>query len=132
MKLKKEILYVPIYLIVIYLFESFLKFEDKNLHFIVEFICLFLTGIFIGIDKEFLTNQISKIGFDKVRFILTFVPLSVFLLILIGNYFVQNTKLPYFLVRLQGIIMYKQVGMVLVGYFLTSSIKLEYINRRKQ
>lgn len=130
MKLRKEVLYVPIYIVLIYLFEKLFYFKDRNLHYIVEFLCLFIAGVLIGLDKDLFNNKFKEVKFDKVKFLITFVPLFVFLFVLIGIDFLAffgfgNIKLPNFIVILQGIIMYKQVGMVLLGYFLSSNVKYE-------
>ena len=98
------------------------------MHYVVEFISLFITGLLIGIDKRTVCNHKRKIILDKERLMMTFVPLIFILFIIFGANFIglsgaKNILLYSFLNTLTGIIMYKQVGMVLLGYFITSSMK---------
>ncbi len=105
MKLRKQVFYVPIYIVLIYLFERLFYFKDRNLHYIVEFLCLFIAGVLIGLNKDLLNNKSKNVKFDKVRFLITFIPLFVVLFVLIGlNFLVfigfDNIMLPNFIVIL--------------------------------
>lgn len=129
MKINKEVLYVPVFLIFIYFLEIFFISDnkDRSLHYSLEFLCLFLTGIFIGLENKIVIGCKWKIAFNIKRFVITFLPISLILLISfcisIGSLLgIEDIKLPHFIIPLVTTVMYKQVGMVLLGYFITSSL----------
>lgn len=133
MKLRKEAFFIPAFIIIIYLFEkSYINFfNDRSLHFIVEFISLFIVGLFIGVDKTVLNNHDKNKKIDIIRMIFTVVPILVLMFFTFGIYFIfipvimEKIKLPSIIISLTSISMYNQVGLVLLGYFITSSIKLQ-------
>lgn len=127
MKITKEVFYVPVFLVLVYVLVSLFYSYNGNSHFILEFICLFITGIFIGIEKNIVHGPKWRISFNLKRLLLTFVPLVIVMIIVFGmsiiNFLgIESINLPYIFMILESNIIYKQVGVVLLGYFLTSNI----------
>jgi hypothetical protein len=125
---KVEIYYVILYLLVIFIFEKIYNTisSSQDSHYIIEFVALFLVGLLLGFDKQLLFSK--KIHFNKSRFFLAFVPIFLILSIIfcvdLIAYLNINVKYPNLILTLRNIIIYKQVGFVLLGYFLSTSFTL--------
>ncbi|HEY5584684.1 MAG TPA: hypothetical protein VIK78_09365 [Ruminiclostridium sp.] len=124
MRLRKEILYVPGFLIFAYLLEklNLVLFNDR--HFIVwfQYAFLFFTGLFIGAEKVLFCRQNNILKFDLKRMLITVVPLLVILFFTIGGPLLITDFIIYpITIRLMNIALFNHIGFVLSGYFITSS-----------
>lgn len=129
MKIAKEVFYIPAFLVLIYLYDMIFATSNQISHYVLEFICLFFTGILIGFEKNIVFDSKWKFLFNVKRFFITFMPLFCMMLIVFWMGIIYLTgitfiNLPNIFTFLERIVMYKQVGSVLLGYFITSNIEL--------
>ncbi len=120
--------YVIIFLFVIFASEKLYMSltTTRNNHFIVEFIFLFLAGILLGFDKQILLNK--RIYFNKWRFLYTFVPVLLVAAIAFIDFLMYLgifLPLPEFTIAIRFNIAYKQICLVLLGYFLITSFSFK-------
>jgi len=131
MKLKREILCFPIAVILVYFFylNMGVPLREKHLYFLFEFLCMFLLGLFLGMEKLVDIKEKGKLRFNLGRFLFGCIPPIIFLFFSIGIYGVLAlgiiedgpTWTSKFIDISLGLGLNSQLACLWLGYFTSSS-----------